>query len=391
MKYLNYPIEDLISSGGINTAKEICSQPNLWKKTYIKLLEEKDQVSKFLKKVLEKDCTNVILTGAGSSAFIGETLVGNFQKKWGISCRAISTTDIVTHPENYFIKSKPTLLISFARSGESPESAATLNIANEYCDDLYQFNITCNEDGELAKDTGNENSYVFLLPEETNDRSLAMTSSFSSMLLAGLLILDINKIEQMESLIKKLQDFGNYILDECLLSLKKIAELNYERMVFLGSGPLFGVAHESHLKVQEMSDGKIICKFDSFLGFRHGPKAIVNDSTVVVYLFSNNAGAKRYELDLVRSVDATAAGEKSVAIGNGYDEKEFNFDFRIQLPKETDDIPEDFLSVFYILPAQIIAFYKSLSLGLSPDSPSKSSSISRVVQGVKIYSPIEEQ
>lgn len=281
-------------------------------------------------------------------------------------------------------------MISFARSGDSPESVAAIEIAKENCDDLYQLNITCNEYGELAKNTGNENSCLFLLPEETNDRSLAMTSSFSSMLLAGLLIANIKEIEQMESLIKKLQDLGNYILDECLPNLKKIAEMNYERMVFLGSGPLFGVAHESHLKVQELTDGKVICKFDSFLGFRHGPKVIVNDSTVIVYLFSNNAGVSRYELDLVRSVKTTAAGEKSVAIGYGYDEKEFNFDFPIQLPKETADIPEDFLSVFYILPAQIIAFYKSLSFGLSPDSPSKFSSISRVVQGVKIYSFIEE-
>ena len=386
MKYLNYSIEYLKSNGGFHTAKEISSQPYLWEKTYLKLVEEKKQILGLIEKVLKNDCPNVILTGAGSSAFIGEALVGHFQKEWGVSCRAVGTTDIVTHPENYFLKSRTTLLISFARSGDSPESVAAVEVAKENCDDLYQLNITCNERGELAKNTGNEKSCVFLLPEETNDRSLAMTSSFSSMLLAGLLIANIKKIGQMEPLIKKVQSLGNYILDECLQSLKKIAEMNYDRMVFLGSGPLFGIAHESHLKVQEMSDGQVICKFDSFLGFRHGPKAVVNNSTVVVYLFSNNAGVNLYEFDLVRSVNETAAGEKSVAIGNGYNEKEFNFDFPIQLPNEIVDIPEDFLSVFYILPAQIIAFYKSLSLGLSPDSPSKSSSISRVVKGVKIYS-----
>ncbi len=388
MKYLDYPIDDLISCGGFNTAKEICSQPELWKKTYLKLLEEKEQIVALLEKVLKNDYPNVVLTGAGSSAFIGESLVGYFQKEWGVPCRAVCTTDIVTHPENYFIKSRPTLLISFARSGDSPESVAAVEFAKKHCNQLYQLNITCNKDGELAKNTVNENSFVFLLPEETNDRSLAMTSSFSSMLLAGLLIANIKEIGKMEPIIEKIQNIGNYILDECLPSLKKIAEIGCERMVFLGSGPLFGIAHESHLKVQEMSDGKVICKFDSFLGFRHGPKAVVNNRTVVVYLFSNNAGVNLYELDLVRSVNETAAGEKSVAIGNGYDEKEFNFDFPIQFPNEIFEIPEDFLSVFYILPAQIIAFYKSLSLGLSPDSPSKNSSISRVVKGVKIYSAI---
>lgn len=387
MNYLNINIEDLRSKGGFDTAKEISSQPELWGETYLKLLKEKEKVIRFLDKVWENKCPYVILTGAGTSAFIGEALVGSFQKEWGVFCRAIDTTHIITHPENYFIKTRPTLLISFARSGDSPESLETVKLAKEHCDKLYDLNITCNKDGELAKNTGGINSYVFLLPEETNDRSLAMTSSFSSMLLAGLLILNINKIEQMESTVKKAQGYGNYILNESLPGLKKIAEMDYERMVFLGSGPLFGIAHESHLKVQEMSDGKVICKFDSFLGFRHGPKAVVNNSTVIVYLFSNSAYSNCYESDLVRSVNKTGAGEISVAIGNGYNDEEFEFDFSIRFPGGTDDIPEEFLSLFYILPAQIIGFYKSLNLELSPDSPSKGNSISRVVQGVRIYPP----
>jgi tagatose-6-phosphate ketose/aldose isomerase len=389
MKYLDCEVEDLISNGGINTAREICSQPEVWGKTYLKLLEEKDQILEFLEKAWEHECPNVILAGAGTSAFIGEALVGGFQRKWKVSCRAISTTDIITHPEDYFIKSRPTLLISFARSGDSPESVATVELAEEYCDHLYELNITCNKDGALAKRSGGTNSYALLLPEETNDLSLAMTSSFSSMLFAGLLILNIKEIGQVEPFVKKIQAFGNYILDECLPGLKKIAEMDYKRMVFLGSGPLMGVAHESHLKVQEMSDGQVICKFDSFLGFRHGPKVVVNRDTVVVFLFSNNKCSRQYELDLVRSVNETNAGEKSVAIGNSDNKKEFEFDLSIQFPGGTDGIPENFLTVFYILPAQIIGFYKSLSLGLSPDSPSKSNSISRVVQGVKIYSRMD--
>jgi tagatose-6-phosphate ketose/aldose isomerase len=385
MKYLNFEIEDLKANGGFYTAKEISSQPALWEKTYLKLAEEKNHVLKFLEKVFENDHTDVILTGAGTSAFIGEVLAGPFQKKWNVSCRAVGTTEIITHPENYFFRKRPTLLISFARSGDSPESVAAIELANKHCEKLYELNITCNPHGELAKMAGNGNSYVFLLPEETNDQSLAMTSSFSSMLLAGLLILNIRDLEQLASVVTKISDFGTSVFTEHLPSLKKAADMNFDRMVFLGSGPLFGLAHESHLKVQELSDGKIICKFDSFLGFRHGPKAVVNNSTVVVYLLSNNAYARPYELDLVKSVYETAAGEKTIAIGNGYDETKFRFDIAIRFPDHINDIPEEFLAVFYILPAQIIGFYKSLNLGLSPDSPSKRGSISRVVQGVKIY------
>lgn len=385
MEYLDCQVSELESGGGFNTANEISAQPELWMETFFKLLNEKEKVSHFVGDFLKKDHPEVILTGAGTSAFIGDVLVGPLKKKWGISCRAISTTDIITHPGNYFIRSRPTLLISFARSGDSPESVATVKLAREYCEDLYELNVTCNKSGELARQTGDINSYVFLLPEGTNDRSLAMTSSFSSMLLAGLLIINIMEIGQMGPLMEKLQRFGNFILNECLSGLKQIAEMDFQRMVFLGSGPLLGVAHESQLKVQELSDGNVIGVYDSFLGFRHGPKALVNNATVVVYLLSNNAYARLYELDLIRSMNM--AGEKTVAIGNGYDQDEFHFDFSIRFPGGTEDFPEDFLPVFYVLPAQIIGFYKSLKLGLSPDSPSKSFAITRVVQGVKIYSP----
>jgi tagatose-6-phosphate ketose/aldose isomerase len=385
MNYLDIPVKELKSRGGFYTAKEISSQPDLWLKTYSRLVKEKDQISKFLNKVLNKECPNIILTGAGTSAFIGEALVGPYQKKWKINTRAISTTNIITHPEDYFMRSRPTLLISFARSGDSPESLATVELAEEYCDDLYKLNITCNKNGELALRTKGNNSYVFLLPEETNDKSLAMTSSFTSMLLSGLLILNIGELENIFPVVQKIQEFGSRILKKYLADLKKLTELKYDRMVFLGSGPLFGAAHESHLKVQELSNGMVICTYDSFMGFRHGPRAVVNNSTIVAYLLSNDPFVRQYEYDLINAVNETSSGAKFIAIGSNFDAKKLHIDFPIKFPADLSKIPEEFLSVFYVLPAQIMGCYKSLNLGLAPDSPSESGSITRVVQGVKIY------
>ncbi len=385
MNYLKCETKYLSSRGGYHTAKEIQSQPGLWMETYSKLVREQEAISAFVNNVLGKDCPYVILTGAGTSAFIGEALLGPYQRKWGVNTRAIATTDIITHPADYFIRQRPTLLISFARSGDSPESLATVELADKYCDDLYKLNITCNKDGELAQRSTGKNSYVFLLPEETNDKSLAMTSSFTSMLLAGLLILNIRNIKSMLPLVSKLQACGYFILDHCLDDLRKLAETDFKKVVFLGSGPIFGAAHESHLKVQELSDGNVVCIYDSFLGFRHGPRAVVKNDTVVVYLLSNNPHARRYELDLIRSINETSANVKSVAVGHELDAKELSIDQSIEFPNGIDDIPEEFLSVLYVLPAQIIGFFKSLSLGLAPDSPSNSGSITRVVQGVKIY------
>jgi len=385
MEYLNCKTEFLNSRGGFNTAKEIQSQPRLWMETYTKLVREQDSISAFLNNVLEKDCPYVILTGAGTSAFIGEALLGPYQKQWGTYTRAIATTDIITHPGDYFMRKRTTLLISFARSGDSPESLATVELADRYCDDIYKLNITCNKEGDLFRGSSGKNSYVFLLPEETNDRSLAMTSSFSCMLLAGLLILNIRNIRTMRPLVSKLQACGNHILEQCLADLRKLAESDFKKMLFLGSGPLFGVAHESHLKVQELSDGNIVCIYDSFLGVRHGPRAVVKNDTVIVYLLSNNAHVRKYELDLIRSVNETSTPFGSLAVGNNLNARELSIDQTISFPGGTDDLPEEFQSVFYVLPAQIIGFFKSLNLGLTPDSPSNSGSITRVVQGVKIY------
>ena len=404
MEFLNLSLEFLESKNAIHTAKEICQQPEMWKKTYEKTLEEKSQLLHFLQKIRHANDPLVILSGAGTSAFIGETLTGPFQKNWGINCKSVSTTDIITHPDNCFIKTKPTLLISFARSGNSPESLQTCKLARKYCDDLYELNITCNAQGELAGQSNSERLFTLLLPEETNDISLAMTSSYSSMLLAGLLIGHIEEIERLDTIVSKVCQLGQHILDKYTDDLKKMAETDFERMVFLGSGPLAGVAHESHLKVQEMSNGKVICKYDSFLGFRHGPKAVVNAGTIIVYLFSNQSYPGLYERDLVRSVNKTAAGERSIAIGNGFDDKAsrhdmpdrfqdeihkqseaLRFDLSVRFPNEINELPEEFLPVFCILPAQIIAFFKSMHVGLSPDSPSENGAISRVVQGVNIY------
>lgn len=385
MDYLGIDVRDLEESGGFHTAKEIVSQPEMWLKTYERLKKEKEQLLLFLEKALENEDTSVILTGAGSSAFIGEALSGFYQKKLNVGARSIATTDIITHPGDYFIQSKPTLLISFARSGDSPESLATVQLANSHCDNLHQLIITCNKDGVLAKHCRSENTYVFLLPEETNDVSLAMTSSFSSMLLAGLMIMHLKDIDTLLPKIENICECGNYIIKESLSKLKVIAALDFKRAVFLGSGALFGIAHESHLKVQELSDGWVIGKYDSFLGFRHGPRVVVDDNTLVTYLLSVNGQVKQYELDLIKSISESPDKAINLCIGTDVKNLGLDVDFVIDYPKCIQGIPEEFLSVFYILPAQIIGFFKSRGLGLQPDSPSKGGAISRVVQGVKIY------
>jgi tagatose-6-phosphate ketose/aldose isomerase len=383
MNYLGLDESSLLKKGAIHTAKEICQQPQLWKKIHENISSKQTQIQEFLDDALSKS-SRILLTGAGTSAFIGLSLRGVFQRETGLITEAISTTDLVSHPRDYLIRDVPTLIISFARSGNSPESEAAVVLADELCSTCFHLIITCNPDGRLANYAA-KNKFVFTLPKESNDQSLAMTSSYTGMLLAGLLIAELDKIAFANSAIHTLARYGEKIIAYYADDLKQLAEKDFTRAVFLGSGLLFGTATESHLKLQELTDGQVICKMDSFLGFRHGPKAVINRSTLVVYLFSNDEYVLQYEKDLVRSMRKGNPPLLEIGIMES-EVKDVLLDQSFILSENGLPLREEFLAVCYILPAQILSFYKSLHLGLRPDTPSDSGAITRVVEGVQIYS-----
>lgn len=382
--YLGIDLAELELKGAIYTAKEISGQPRLWLNTWSFVAQQQSQIESFLEEVYANDKLDIILTGAGTSAFIGNILQGPFQRNSGKHTCAIATTDLVSHPEDYLHRETPTLLISFARSGNSPESVAAVNLANTICKKIYHLIITCNSSGKLASNVNKGETFVFLLPPEADDQSLAMTGSFTSMLLTGLLISRIYALTDLKSQVAQLSVYGENILRNYTKKLKEVAELDFQRAIFLGSGALGGTARESQLKVQELTAGKVICKYDSFLGFRHGPKAVIDASTLLVYLFSNSDYVHQYEIDLVNTVNAGEKGMYSIGVFESA-EKGMEIDLIIELSSSQGKIDEEFLSVCSVMPGQILGFFKSLNLGLKPDSPSVNGTITRVVEGVTIY------
>ena len=367
------------------TFNEIHQQPAMWRKELEKLLAAKAEVSAFMHKYLTPD-TDIVLTGAGTSAFIGDALMPVMRGVWK-NVRSVATTDIITHAPYLLNPDKPLLLVSFARSGNSPESVGAVNLANKLCKNVAHVYITCNKNGKLAQQAaGRENVLSLLLPEETDDKSLAMTSSFSTMLLTCLMLGHIDTLEQDVEKIEKLAKNAEAVMAEYEAKLQEIASRPFERGVFLGSGPMKGIAEECHLKLQELTDGAVVCKFDSFLGFRHGPKAVVNSKSIVVYLMTEQEDVQRYERDLVKQVDAnnTPVAQIIVIAGKAPELPGVKADLVVRMPYGPGETCY-YGMVAYVLVGQLLGYYASLAHNLNPDAPSVSGNIHRVVEGVTIY------
>ena len=372
------------------TFNEIHQQPAMWRKELEKLLAKKEEIRAFMHKYLTPE-TDIVLTGAGTSAFIGDALLPVMRGMWH-NVRSVPTTDIITHAEYLLNPDKPLLLISFARSGNSPESVGAVNLANKLCKNVAHVYITCNKNGKLAEESrqpsaiSRQNILLLLLPEETDDKSLAMTSSFSTMLLTCLMLGHIDTLDKDVEKVEKLAKNAEVVIAEYEEKLKAIAERPFERGVFLGSGALKGIAEECHLKLQELTDGSVVCKFDSFLGFRHGPKAVVNSKSIVVYLMTEQEAVQRYERDLVKQVDAnnTPVAQIIVIAGKAPELPGVKADLVVRMPYGPEE--NDFYGIVaYVLVGQLLGYYASLAHGLNPDAPSVSGNIHRVVEGVTIY------
>ena len=372
------------------TFNEIHQQPAMWRKELEKLLAAKAEVSAFMHKYLTPD-TDIVLTGAGTSAFIGDALQPVMRGMWK-NVRSVATTDIITHAPYLLNPEKPLLLVSFARSGNSPESVGAVNLANKLCKNVAHVYITCNANGKLAQQAKSQESraesniLLLLLPEETDDKSLAMTSSFSTMLLTCLMLGRIDTLDKDVEMIEKTAKNAEAVMAEYEDKLKEIASRPFERGVFLGSGALKGIAEECHLKLQELTDGAVVCKFDSFLGFRHGPKAVVNSKSIVVYLMTEQEDVQRYERDLVKQVDAnnTPVAQIIVIAGKAPELPNVKADLVVRMPYGPKE--NDFYGIVaYVLVGQLLGYYASLAHGLNPDAPSVSGNIHRVVEGVTIY------
>ena len=387
-KLLGLEISKLEDCSGLNTAKEIIQQPDTWRESVKNLIKNKIEIKSFIDSFLSKKEFRIILTGAGTSAFAGEVCEPYLTSLLNKRVEAIATTDLVASPKSYFIKDIPTLLVSFARSGNSPESVHAVNLATQLVDDLYQVVITCNENGKLAKNTVNdEKSLLLLMPPQTNDLGFAMTSSFTTMVLNAMAVFNINNIENFSSDVDKLSNSVNDFIENNIEKVTSLSNEDFERIVYLGSSTSKGIARESALKVLELTAGKVNASYDTPLGFRHGPKSVVDDETVSVIYISNDEYTRQYDLDLAKEMLAHKKNDKVVIVGDNIEEDILNkADYVFNVENINYNVENKvLLPLQQIIFGQMLSFLKSVNLGITPDNPCPTGEVNRVVQGVILH------
>ena len=379
--------EERQSKGILYTPQEIYGQVELWSDTFRRFEIQREQLAEFLTAFNAKSRRVALCTGAGTSEFVGYCLEALMRRKLGIPVNVISSPKIVTTPQDFFIEGYATLLLSFARSGNSPESLGAVKIADMLSKGVHHLVITCNEGGALYREISRRvDGMALLLNEKTNDRGLAMTASFSNMLVAGQMLSHVFSFAEYVRGFENLLQAGKTVLERAPDVAEEIARLGFQRAVFLGDGGNFGTAVESHLKLQELTAGRVMCTWDTFAGLRHGPEAVIDPNTLLVAYLAADGYTRRYQLDLLREIRAKEIGKVVLIVAHTVPE-EFKGLCDYSIEYGGDPVPDDLVPPVYIIVGQLLGLFTSLQLGLRPDSPSESGIIHRVVQGVKVYDP----
>lgn len=368
---------------GTWTEEEIRQQPASWIRSLNNIDNLRASIDNFLAPLLRKRELRIVLTGAGTSAFIGDIISPWLASHTGKNITAVPTTDLVTNPMDYLSAAHPLLLVSFARSGNSPESVAAVKLANQCVPECYHLSITCNEAGSLYQTAVNsDNAYALLMPAETHDRGFAMTSSITTMMASCLAVFAPETINS--------HTFRD-VADRCQTILTSLGDFSqsvfgndpWKRIVYLGSGGLQGAARESALKVLELTAGKLAAFYDSPTGFRHGPKSLVDRETLVVVFVSSHPYTRLYDLDLLAELRRDRQAMRVVAIAAETDPVVEAGPHILLPPARTFiDMEQAFCFLMY---AQVFALSQSLRVGNTPDTPSASGTVNRVVQGVVIH------
>lgn len=378
--------EELTAMGADITTAEIAQQPELWRDAFNIYKTNLEKINAFLAdaRAMGEGRLSVVFTGAGTSDYVGDTCAPYLRSAGDRALydfKPIATTDIVSAPRDFLDPDEPTLVVSFARSGNSPESLAAVEVAKEYVSNVKFLNITCAPEGKLATESANDPNALTILIPRANDKGFAMTGSYSCMELIATLIFDSASLEQKEAWVETAAKMG----EEAISRESEVAALlncDYNRVTYLGSGSFVGLAQEAQLKILELAHGLVATSWDSSMGYRHGPKSFVDDKTLVFVFVNNDSYTRQYDIDILNEIGGDDIAMHTVAVqqdaGELYAGDAFTF-------KGSDALPEAYLALPFIIFGQTISLLNSIKCKNTPDTPSPTGTVNRVVKGVTIH------
>jgi tagatose-6-phosphate ketose/aldose isomerase len=376
------PWSEQLERGYGHTLREIVQQPLTWLDTAARLRQASEVVTQSLDSVLA-----VVVTGSGSSLYAGECVAPCLQAELGLPSSAVPAGLILTHPETCLPPTGRFLVVSVARSGDSPESRAVVDWLLENSPQARHLVLTCNRAGALAT-VYRERPGVraIVLDERTNDRSLVMTSSFTNLVLAGRALASAARPELGAARAQALAQAGTAMLRTQAGPLAEAARAGFGSAVFLGSGCRLGSAREAALKMLEMNGGDVWTLAESFLGLRHGPMSAIRRDTLVVAFLSSDPLARAYELDVLRELERKGVGGRRVVLGAGLPHEVASAPGVLAVDIAAGPCTDADLTVLDAMAGQLLGFFRCLAAGFRPDSPSEHSVITRVVSGFAIHS-----
>jgi len=377
--------DQLNEIGGFNTTTEIKQQPELWLDTLNIYKENLETIESFLAdaRAMGEGRLSVVFTGAGTSDYVGDTCAPYLRHAGDTKLydfKPIATTDIVSAPRDFLNPDEPTVVVSFARSGNSPESLAAVQVAKTFVKNVKFINITCAPEGKLAVESEGDADQLTLLIPRANDKGFAMTGSYSCMTLLSTLIFDTASLEQKTAWVEAAAKLG----EDVVARESEIAEFlsgDFNRVTYLGSGSFVGLAQEAQLKILELAHGLVATSWDSCMGYRHGPKSFVDDKTIVFVYMNNDEYTRQYDLDILNEINGDQIAAKTIAIQQDGAIKFDGTSFTLA----GEALPEGYLALPFVMVAQVISLLNSVRVGNTPDTPSPSGTVNRVVKGVTIH------
>ena len=385
-KLLDLSAAERESLGLIHTLGEILQQPQTWRRTYEKVLDSSRPIEQFLNSAGlgtdSQSLLHVLLVGAGSSDYIGKSVCALLQKEWQCDVQAVPSTDLLTNLDDYVLQDRDYLWISFSRSGDSSEGVAVLQEALTRYPRIKHLIVTCNENGKMARSFGGSNVFSFVLNDDVNDRGLAMTSSFSNMVIVAQALAHYRSPGSYRPTLESLATCASLLLPRAMSICERMVAEGFSKICFLGTGPLKGAAIESALKVLELTSGRVIGLSESFLGLRHGPLSVMDSETLVVGFLSSDARRRAFELDLLTEIYDKDLTRKCLVVTPTDDLHKFKNTLRLELSQPVSDL---YLPPIFVLIGQWLGLFASLREGLRPDEPSPQGAISRVVSHVTIH------